>query len=245
MVSPEDVRVSAILVAAGIGSRFSVGEEDIAKQFVRLAGRPLYQWPLKALAEHHSVERIVIVTLEAMVAKLEVESRALALAIEIDVIAGGASRQESVWCALSHLADREPAPEFVLIHDAARPFLTASILDETIGAMAQYGACTTAIPVADTIKRVREGFVVQTVRREDLVLVQTPQAGRLAWLTEAHQQARSKGSEHTDDAAVLEAAGYPVAVVSGSPYNLKLTRPEDLFVAQALVQALNQGESGA
>ncbi|HEY9870813.1 MAG TPA: 2-C-methyl-D-erythritol 4-phosphate cytidylyltransferase [Candidatus Obscuribacterales bacterium] len=232
------VRLSAVLVAAGTGSRFADAERKRAKQFVDLCGRPMYLWPLRALVEHGAVEQVVLATLPDMVPVVEAELQAGALAMRVRVIAGGATRQESVWLGLRSLAEEPAAPEFVLIHDAARPLLTPEIIDRTVDVVAKYGACTTCVPVADTIKRVHDGFVLETVSRENLVLVQTPQAARLAWLLEAHQLAKDKRLEATDDAAVLESAGYPVAVVTGALHNLKVTRPEDMIVAEALCTAL-------
>jgi 2-C-methyl-D-erythritol 4-phosphate cytidylyltransferase len=232
------VRLSAVLVAAGTGSRFADAGQKRPKQFVALCGYPLYRWPLKALVEHGAVEQIVLATLPDMIPVVEAEVQAAAPAQRVRVIAGGATRQESVWLGLRSLAEAIPAPEFVLIHDAARPFLTPDIIDRTVEAVAKHGACTTCVPVADTIQRVHEGFVMETVSRENLVLVQTPQAARLSWLLEAHQLAKDKGLQATDDAAVLESAGYPVAVVAGALHNLKVTRPEDMIVAEALCTAL-------
>lgn len=239
MAEPKaSIRLSAVLVAAGSGTRFAGAGQKRPKQFVELCGRPMYRWPLEALVVHDAVERVVLAALPDMVPVVEAELQEMVLAKRVRVIAGGATRQESVRLGLRSLAGEVPAPEFALIHDAARPFLTADIIDRTVEAVAKHGACTTCVPVADTIKRVDGGFVTQTVSRENLVLVQTPQAARLSWLIEAHQLAQDKQLEATDDAAVLEFAGYPVAVVTGALHNLKITRPEDMIVAEALCTAL-------
>ncbi len=198
----------------------------------------MYQWPLSVLAQCPAVKKIVITTVAGMVSQVEAGARAACPAAKIEVIAGGATRQDSVLLGLTHLAAEEPAPDFVVIHDAARPFLTPAILEAILDALVEHGACTACIPVSDTLKRVQNGFVADTVDRESLVMVQTPQAAKFEWLMHAHEHARDNGLIATDDAGILEAAGYHVAAVGGSPYNLKVTRPEDLILAHALSRAL-------
>ena len=153
---------------------------------------------------------------------------------KISVITGGATRQESVRKGIEHLATVPTPPQYVLIHDAARPFLTQTMIDNTIKCVTEHGACTLAIPLTDTIKRVKDGLIEATLDRASLYLIQTPQAGRFDWLLSAHRQAAQKQFETTDDAAILEFAGHQVSIVSGSRYNLKITNPEDLTIGQAL-----------
>jgi len=238
MALSEGPTLSAILVAAGSGSRVGATAGQVPKQFVELAGHPMYQWPLRSLARSPVVQQIVITTVAGMVSAVEAGARAAFPGVAIDVIAGGATRQESVWLGLMHLAGKQPHPEFVLVHDAARPFLTSTILEGILQALVEHGACTACIPISDTVKRVRDGLVAASVDREDLVLVQTPQAARFEWLKQAHEHARKNGLTMTDDAGILEAAGYRVAAVGGSPYNLKITQPEDLILAHNLSKSL-------
>ena len=131
-----------------------------------------------------------------------------------------------------------PQPETVLVHDAARPFVTGEMIEETIVAAQVHGACTTALAVTDTVKRVHDGMVVETLDRESLILVQTPQAARFDWLIAAHRKARESGVATTDDAAVLEAAGHKVAVVRGASFNIKVTQAEDLILSELLANRL-------
>ena len=146
----------------------------------------------------------------------------------VTVVAGGSTRQESVWRAL------QAAPEVpvTLVHDAVRPFVTAALVDAVIAAALADGGAICAVPVAETLKRVREGFVETTVDREALWAVQTPQAFRTALLREAHDKARRDGFTGTDEAMLVERLGHPVRVVRGRPDNVKITTAEDLRRAQ-------------
>jgi len=140
---------------------------------------------------------------------------------------GGATRQATVRNALAHLPD---GVRFVAVHDAARPLVSRALLDRLIATAMQYGTAIPALPVQDTLKRADDGRTVQaTVPREGLYRVQTPQVFRADWLINAHRRAAEEGFEQaTDDAQLLERAGYPVHLVDGDPRNLKLTTPDDL-----------------
>ena len=142
---------------------------------------------------------------------------------------GGATRQATVRNALAHLPD---GVRFVAVHDAARPLVSHALLDRLIATAMQYGTAIPALPVQDTLKRADNGRTVQaTVPREGLYRVQTPQVFRADWLIEAHRRAAEEGFEQaTDDAQLLERAGYPVHLVDGDPRNLKLTTPDDLHL---------------
>lgn len=203
-------------------------------------GKPLFYWPLAMLSSHPRINRIVVASLPDMMDKVEDCVSQIVSSGKISVIGGGATRQESVFNALKALSRMNSvnSADPVLVHDAARPFLTSAIIDETIHGVEQYGACTTAIPAADTIKRVKQNVVEETLDRSCLVVVQTPQAAKFQWLYSAHEQAAAQGLATTDDAALLEAAGHQVMVVPGSAYNLKVTHKEDLVLAEALAQML-------
>jgi 2-C-methyl-D-erythritol 4-phosphate cytidylyltransferase/2-C-methyl-D-erythritol 2,4-cyclodiphosphate synthase len=142
---------------------------------------------------------------------------------------GGATRQATVRNALAHLSD---GVRFVAVHDAARPLVSHALLDRLIATATQHGTAIPALPVQDTLKRADDGRTVQaTVPREGLYRVQTPQVFRADWLIEAHRRAAEQGFEQaTDDAQLLERAGYPVHLVDGDPRNLKLTTPDDLHL---------------
>jgi 2-C-methyl-D-erythritol 4-phosphate cytidylyltransferase len=146
----------------------------------------------------------------------------------LDVVAGGAERQDSVWLGL-HAAG---APEWVLVHDAVRPFITPELVARVLAGAARTGAATCGLPVRDTVKRVQEALVESTLDRAGLWLVQTPQAFRRELLWEAHDKARRDGYAGTDDAVLVERLGGRVAMVPGLAENLKITTPEDLRAAR-------------
>jgi 2-C-methyl-D-erythritol 4-phosphate cytidylyltransferase len=206
----------AIVVGAGGGTRFGV-----PKQFVRLAGATV-------------LERAVGVAREAcdgVVAVVPADTQWNA-PDGVDVTVGGATRSDSVRAGLARVPDDA---DIVVVHDAARPLASRRLFALVVRAVADGAdAAVPALPVVDTIKRVDDGQVIETVPRQGLVTVQTPQAFRAAALREAH----ARGGVDTDDAALIEAAGGKVVVVEGERRNLKLTLADDLELAQAL---LDQG----
>ncbi|MGZ5128732.1 MAG: 2-C-methyl-D-erythritol 4-phosphate cytidylyltransferase [Actinomycetota bacterium] len=217
---------AAIVLAAGAGRRLGADEP---KAFLSIGGRPILAVAAAAAAASGAVDELIVTAPEGFEdrARSCVES----LGIPCTVIAGGDSRQASVSAALSVLS---AGIELVAVHDAARPFappaLFASVL-EAIGDDAD-GAIP-ILPVADTVKRVLDGFVVTTVPREELALAQTPQAFRLDALRAAHARAAAAGLEVTDDAQALEAAGCLVRAIPGDPMNVKITTMLDLARAEA------------
>jgi 2-C-methyl-D-erythritol 4-phosphate cytidylyltransferase len=158
----------------------------------------------------------------------------LALPIPVALVAGGEERQASVRAALDRV---EPGVELVLVHDGVRPFVPRRDLEAVVAAARRYGAATLALPVRETIKRAGAGaptpLVVETIPRHDLWAALTPQAFHRDLLARAHGAADRKVA--TDDATLVERLGHPVAIVPGWPGNLKVTRPEDLALAEALL----------
>lgn len=218
------MRVVAVVPAAGRGQRMG----GVDKALLPLRGRPAVLHLLERL-EASGVERIYLA-----VAPDRVERMRLALGSRggVEVVVGGERRQDSVGRALE--AIREEA-DLVVIHDAARPLVEPGLVERVIEAAGRYGAAIAAVPVVDTVKEVREGWVRRTLDRSVLWAAQTPQAFRYGLILRAHREARLRGLEATDDAALVEMLGQPVRVVMGSPRNLKLTVPEDLRVAEALL----------
>ena len=148
-------------------------------------------------------------------------------------------RQDSVRNALSFV---QSSYEFVLVHDAARPFVTRKIVLDSLSTAFEVGGAVVAIPVPDTVKRVNDiGRVQETLKRDPLWLIQTPQVFRRSWLHEAHLFAEEKELDVTDDAALIEKLGYPISVVQGSSTNIKITRPEDLQLGQGIVASQSSG----
>jgi 2-C-methyl-D-erythritol 4-phosphate cytidylyltransferase/2-C-methyl-D-erythritol 2,4-cyclodiphosphate synthase len=207
------MRIAAILVAAGTGTRFGA---EMPKQFLTVAGKPVIRHAADALAAHVSL--------------LQPVGDALAIATALDgvqgclpTIPGGATRQDSVRAGLEALAPH--SPDIVLVHDAARPVIPPGTIPALLAALRESPGAIPGAPVADTLKRVVRGVIIETVARAGLFRAQTPQAFRFETLLAAH---RAGLTGATDDASLLEAAGETVAVVPGSDDNIKLTYPEDL-----------------
>ena len=224
------MRCAAILVAAGSGSRFGA---DTPKQFLALAGKPVLRHAAEALA--------AAVDLIQPVGEAGPIEAALAGLDHLPTVPGGATRQDSVRAGLEAL---EPhAPDVVLVHDAARPFIPPGTIPALLAALEQAPGAIPALPVPDTLKRVEQGVITQTVPRDGLYRAQTPQAFRFPVLLAAH---RAGIAGATDDASLLEATGAPVAIVPGAPENIKLTYPEDLsrlerIMAPALIPRVGTG----
>ncbi len=214
------MKVAAILVAAGSGSRFGGA---VAKQFLLLGGRPVVRWAAEALVPH--------VDLLQPVGDAELIGEALAGLAHLPVVAGGAQRQDSVRAGLEALAVH--APDAVLVHDAARPFVPAGVVEGVLAALAAHAGAIPAVPVTDTIKRAAGGVVGATVPRENLFRAQTPQGFRFETLLRLHRAATGAA---TDDAALLEAAGLDVAVTAGAEQNIKITHPEDFSRVSGLFE---------
>ncbi len=206
------MRIATLLVAAGTGSRFGA---DTPKQFLSLAGKPVIRHAAEALAAQSDLLQPVsdAVAIEAALAGLQ----------HLPVVAGGATRQDSVRAGLEALAPH--APDIVLIHDAARPYLPPGTVPALLAALERAPGAIPAAPVADTLKRAIQGVIAETVPRDGLFRAQTPQAFRFAAILAAHR-AGFQGA--TDDASLLEAAGETVLIVPGAEANIKLTYPEDL-----------------
>lgn len=147
------------------------------------------------------------------------------------LVAGGATRQESVWRALQATPDRDT--DIVIVHDGVRPFITRDLITRVVKAAVAHGAAICALPIAETVKRVRDEVVEATLDRAELWAVQTPQAFRYPLLREAHEKARRDGFLGTDEAMLVERLGHPVRVVRGLEANIKITTPADLRRARA------------
>jgi len=223
---------AALVLAAGRGDRLRSGTP---KAFVRLAGRSLLSHALEALAGSPEIDLVVPV-----VAASELE-RFAALAAEWQEIpklalpvAGGLERQDSVRAGLASLG---PEITLVAVHDAARPLVRRDDVSRVVAAARLHGAALLAVPATDTIKRVRDGLVVETPARKECWVAQTPQVFRVEILREALAKAEHAGVLGTDDTQLVERLGVAVKVVEGDSGNLKITRPEDLVLAEALLAA--------
>ncbi|TWA93000.1 2-C-methyl-D-erythritol 2,4-cyclodiphosphate synthase [Azospirillum brasilense] len=230
----------ALIVAAGTGQRFGA---ERPKQYLDLAGQPVLRRTIDAFRRHPKVSAVRVVINPAFRDLYDAAVAGLDLP---EPVAGGASRQDSVRNGLAALA--ESAPDLVLIHDAARPLIDADTIDAVIAALGTHPAALAAVPVADTLKRGNGGpdggLVAGTVDRSGLWRAQTPQGFRFPEILAAHRDAA--GLELTDDAAVAERAGLPVALVPAREENFKVTTPDDLTRAsRALDSALSDIRTGS
>jgi len=202
----------------------------VRKAFLELADRPVLLWALEPFLGLVPPARAIVV---AVPPDLAASPPAWLTALPVRVVAGGAERSDSVRAALAALP---PEVEVVLVHDAARPFPTTALVDRVRRAAAA-GPVVPALPVRDTLKRVRDDRVDATVPRDGLWQAQTPQGFPRPLLAALHEQAADVGLHPTDDAALAEWAGHPVHIVPGEVTNFKLTEPDDWPLALAWAQA--------
>lgn len=215
--------LTAIIAAAGQGSRMGALAN---KQFIKIAGQPVLARTLLCLKGH--ADRYILVARPGE--EEQVREIAAGILPQFEVVTGGESRQDSVYNGL--VAAR--GSDYVLIHDGARPFASASLIKRVVEAAKSGGAAIPGIPVNDTIKQLSGSLVQTTLTRETLRAVQTPQAFAWDLVFKAHEQARREGFVGTDDASLAEKIGHPVQVVPGEEGNIKITTPEDLHRARLL-----------
>jgi 2-C-methyl-D-erythritol 4-phosphate cytidylyltransferase len=224
-------RFAVILPAAGQSSRFGGGEK---KPFLDLAGRAVWLRAADAFAGRADVCQLLVVVAPADLESFRQRFVSDVAALTVDVVEGGRARFESVANALDRLRSEA---DFVAVHDAARPCVTSGLIDAVFARAAETGAALLAIPVADTIKRGDgEQRVMGTVDRDNLWLAQTPQVFRRDWLVDAYSRRAELGQAITDDAQLVEAAGHSVFLVNGSATNFKITTPDDLARAVAMLR---------
>ncbi len=220
-------KVAALIVAAGRGSRFGGA---LPKQYARLGGGTVLGRTLHAFAAHERVAVVQVVIHADDVASYEAVIAGMGFTKLRPPVTGGATRQASVLRGLEALQDA--GVDIVLIHDAARPFVTSTVIDAAIEAALAHGAAVPGAAVVDTIVGVAEGAIVATPERASLRAVQTPQAFRLDLILAAHRRAAGEAREFTDDGGVARAAGHAVHVFEGDPGNVKITTQQDLAAAE-------------
>lgn len=223
--------VVALVPAGGLGLRMG---GVVRKQFRLLGGVPLVVHSLRVLQASPAIDAIVLAVPEADLAYCRsdiVDAHRFSKVVK--VVAGGAERQDSVRNALAVV---DPRAEIVVVHDAVRPFLTEFMVHDVVAAARAKGAAIVALPMRDTVKQVGPDHMIErTVDRRPLWLAQTPQAFRRVWLEEAHRKAQAEGLAATDDAYLIEQMGRPVMVVEGTGENIKVTRPEDMIIGEAIL----------
>ena len=236
------MKVFVIIPAAGLGTRMGgltpgakpVRVTPISKQFTEIGGAPILVHTLRKFEAVSQVSEIVL-ALRADDAKpcksrLQMEG----LQKKVSVVEGGEHRQQSVANGLAKI-DAAPG-DLVLVHDAVRPFVDAEIIGNVIQAAARHGAAIAALPATDTVKQVDRtadgAIVVSTIPRARVVMAQTPQGFRYDVLKKAFDEAQADGFQGTDEASLVERTGHEVAVVMGSPQNIKITTPADMALAE-------------
>jgi 2-C-methyl-D-erythritol 4-phosphate cytidylyltransferase len=213
---------------------------SINKQYLELAGRPILAHTLELFQQHPAIDSIypILPADEISYCQTHIVDR-YAFSKVRRLVAGGAERQDSVWNGLRALAEdgEVGAASIVLIHDGARPLFDTALLPQLIETAQRQGGCVVGVPVKDTIKQVDGGRISNTPARQRLWQAQTPQAFRFGLLMRANLCAERDGFRGSDDASLVERLGQPPLMLEGSYRNLKLTTPEDLLMAAALLVA--------
>jgi 2-C-methyl-D-erythritol 4-phosphate cytidylyltransferase len=239
------MKVIVIIPAAGLGTRMApvpsaqhgVKKSSTSKQFTDLGGTPILIHTLRKFIAVEAVSEIWLALREneiaAFRAQLEKEAKDV-LKKKVEFVAGGEHRQQSVANALNAVS--ASAADIILVHDAVRPFITEEIIQDVISAAQKYGAAIAGLPAVDTVKQVErtaDGAVVRaTIPRERVVMAQTPQGFRYQVIKKALDEAAADGFLGTDEASLVERSGHEVAVVMGSPRNIKITTPADMELAK-------------
>lgn len=219
----------AVVPAGGSGSRMGVRQP---KQYLAVGGVPIVVLTLRALARCRSLDGLIVAAPADRVAATRDLLRRFRVPRVLDVVPGGAERQDSVR---EGLQAAPPEAAWIVVHDAVRPFVTPDLVERVLAAARVPGAATCGWPVRETVKRVGDAMVETTLPREGLWLTQTPQAFRRELLREAHDKALRDGYQGTDDAVLVERLGGRVAMIEGLPDNLKITTPDDLKTVRAWV----------
>jgi 2-C-methyl-D-erythritol 4-phosphate cytidylyltransferase len=245
----EVMQVFAILPAAGLGTRMAGPQPKFPndfnatgnvpagpppKQFLSLDGVPILIHSLRAFAAVQRVTEIYVAVRKTEMERVQAQVTEYGFIDRVHVVEGGDTRQESVLNALNALPANPD--DVVLVHDAVRPLIDTATIDRTIDAVVEHGAAIVGMPAIDTIKQVERtahgAIITSTIPREFIVQAQTPQGFRFGMLQKAMTGAMADGFVGTDEASVIERAGFPVAVVHGSQVNLKITQPGDLELAE-------------
>ena len=229
----------ALILAGGTGSRIGA---RCPKQFLKIGGREIILRTIDAFERHPQINHIGIVCASEWISHLSRLTDKEAFQKLLPLTEGGGNRTESSYKGLHMLEERFSSDDIVLIHDAARPFVTEKIISENIACAKRHGACVTAIPAQDTVYESCDGkFAGDIPDRRRLFVAQTPQSFRLSVIRDAYQRLPS-AAVPTDDGGVCLLAGIPVAFAKGDPRNIKITSPADLTAAEAYCKEDFYGE---
>jgi 2-C-methyl-D-erythritol 4-phosphate cytidylyltransferase len=228
-----------------VGAKGKQKKAPPTKQFTELGGTPILIHTVRKFAGVEAVGEIWIALRENEIpgvrARIESEAKDV-LKKKVELVVGGEHRQQSVENALNAIA--AAADDIVLVHDAVRPFVTREIIQEVIDAAAKYGAAIAGLPAVDTVKQVErtaEGALIKaTIPRAGIVMAQTPQGFRYGVIKKAFDEASADGFLGTDEASLVERSGHDVAVVMGSPRNIKITAPADMELAEFYLKSADR-----
>ena len=223
-------KISAIIPAAGSGKRMG---SDVSKQYLSVGGRPLIAETLLVFQNSPLVNEIILVSPEMEMACAEEIAQDARISKVSRFVIGGKERQDSVRNGLAAL---DADTSIVIVHDGVRPFIDNEMLEEVIDSAKEHGAAIVAVPVKDTVKETVGGEIKRTVPREKLWLAQTPQAFRYDLIRKAFDNAEERGITGTDESSLVEALGEKVKIVMGSYHNIKITTPEDMVFAEAILK---------
>lgn len=226
---------SAVIAAGGSGTRM---DGNVPKQFVRIGGIPIIVRTLLKFETCSDIDEIIVVVRDCDIETVKILLDEYKITKLTRIVKGGATRQASVLNGINAASGR-----FVFIHDAARPFVTPEQISEVVNETHRFGAAALGVPIKDTLKTVKkDGMISETVDRENKYSIQTPQGFEIEMIRAAHREAERKGVSVTDDCALAELSGASVKVVEGSSLNIKLTTPEDIILAEGILNS-KKGET--
>ncbi len=230
-----DYKTIAIIVAGGSGKRFGAEQP---KQFLPIQGDPMLLWTLRVFQESAGIDAVCCAVPAEHVKVLEQWKADKGLSKLQWIIAGGQERQDSMIKGFKAI----PSCEIVLVHDGARPLVTAEVIDRVIAGAVEKGGAVPGLKVQETLKKVASGgYVLTTVDRSEYATIQTPQGFRYTILAEAIQEAQADSFYGTDEAMLIERMGFPVCMVDGSRENIKVTTPQDMKLAETIIQRRSGG----
>lgn len=223
-------KLIVIIPAAGAGTRMG---NTVKKQFLSLGSRPILAWTLEALSRISWVNSIYLILPENQIEYVQSEILVKYQFNKVNqLIAGGAERQDSVYAGLKRLPEGE---HWIMVHDGVRPFIAEKLVRQLRAKAFHTGAAVLGVPIRETIKRVSSNRIISTEDRQHFWLIQTPQIFRKSILVDAYEKAFRENYYGTDDSSLVERTGTTVSTVEGHSYNLKITSPEDLVVAEKLL----------
>ena len=217
-------KTAAVVVAAGSSNRMGFD-----KVFAELDGSPVICHSIWTFEQNNRIDEIIVVMREEMIAQVLSFSKEYGFNKIHSIVKGGVTRQQSVFCGVQACSEDV---EYICIHDGARPLVSQEVVDSALNFAFLHGAATAAVPVTNTVKQNKDGFVGATLLRDELMAIQTPQVFKMETYLKAYENAKS---DYSDDCQLLEAIGARVAFSQGDYKNIKLTTPEDLIFAQALL----------